>query len=276
MNSLRDKGESIIKKFCENREEYIYALKGGKRLRPIICLQIGENFIENSQENTESIEKIALAIELIHNSSLIIDDLPCMDDDDFRRGIITFHKKYGEGMAIQYAMILVTKAMSILSDVFVHHSNTYEFVNELINKNLGVNGLPYGQYIDIKQLSLTDVKNYKSLIYKKTTTLFNLAFILPYVIFVSDSDKITHITKASKWFGLLFQIYDDFDDIEQDKKDKNPNIVLYCGLDESYSLFKKCISKCILHLDFAGISKRDAITEIIDILKNRVDQKLAY
>jgi len=110
--------------------------------------------------------------------------------------------------------------------------------------------LPLGQYIDLGFLKNRkfSIQNQKNLIFKKTTTLFNMSFLLSYIVFEDDANKIAMMEKASKWFGLAFQLYDDFLDITQDANANTPNFINQIGKREAHELFKKCVSKCSNYL----------------------------
>jgi len=234
--------------------EHIF--QGGKRLRPMICLAIGKSFNKNYQ-----ILDMALAIELIHNSSLIIDDLPCMDNDEYRRGLKTIHAKYGESTAIQIAIKLMMDAINKIYGVIKCLPNNMTKIykiNNVLYKNLGRDGLPMGQYIDLsflKNNKFTNInrKEHNDLIFKKTTTLFNLSFMLSYLLYVNDENKIATMEKTSKWFGLAFQLYDDFLDINQDKEANSPNYINQFGYNETLILFKKSIEKTRKYLQLLDI-----------------------
>ena len=241
----------------DNEKELLnHIFQGGKRLRPMICLAIGKSFKKNYQ-----ILDMALAIELIHNSSLIIDDLPCMDNDEYRRGIKTVHSKYGESTAIQIAIKLMMDAINKIYGVIEVLPNKmtkiYE-INSVIYKNLGRDGLPLGQYIDLsflkdKMYTKINRKEHTDLIFKKTTTLFNLSFMLSYLLYVNDVNKISIMEKTSKWFGLAFQLYDDFLDINQDREANSPNFINQFGFQETLVLFNRSIEKTRKYLQLLDI-----------------------
>jgi geranylgeranyl diphosphate synthase type II len=241
----------------DNEKELLnHIFQGGKRLRPMICLAMGKSFKKNYQ-----ILDMALAIELIHNSSLIIDDLPCMDNDEYRRGIKTVHSKYGESTAIQIAIKLMMDAINKIYGVIEVLPNKmtkiYE-INSVIYKNLGRDGLPLGQYIDLsflkdKMYTKINRKEHTDLIFKKTTTLFNLSFMLSYLLYVNDVNKISIMEKTSKWFGLAFQLYDDFLDINQDREANSPNFINQFGFQETLVLFNRSIEKTRKYLQLLDI-----------------------
>jgi geranylgeranyl diphosphate synthase type II len=263
MEHLKQRADLVIKKFIESDTKYsdinAYIFDGGKRLRQMIVFAISESL--DGQLKGVDVDNLSLGIEMIHNASLIIDDLPCMDNDDMRRGKKTVHKQYGERLAIQFAMMLVRKALqNIYSSLNSTDNNTQKLYlfNEIINTNLGKNGLPMGQLIDINflknKVGLTSKKDYQALIYKKTTTLFNLSFLLTYILYETSPEKIEKMKKASKWFGLTFQLYDDFTDIKQDTNSSTPNYVIKYGVEQAYDMFRKGITKSLLYLSDLGVN----------------------
>jgi geranylgeranyl diphosphate synthase type II len=248
-----------------------HIFEGGKRLRPMICLAIGQNFNQYGNEILE----IGMAIEMIHNASLIIDDMPCMDNDEYRRGILTVHAKYGQDVAIQTALKLVFNALNKIYTSIGSLPNRMKKLsdaNRIIYQNIGREGLPLGQYIDLGFLKNPrfSIQNQKNLIFKKTTTLFNMSFLLSYIVFEEDANKIAMMEKASKWFGLAFQLYDDFLDITQDASANTPNFINQIGKTEAHELFTKCITKCSNYLRHLGL-KMDFFDELFFKLTSGVN-----
>ena len=272
MNELHTKVHNIIDEFIvqySNNEPDLLKdiFLGGKKLRPMIVLALS---------NDMNVNKIALAIELIHNSSLIIDDLPCMDNDLYRRHNKTIHNKYGETNALNISIFLFKKALELIYENVIEIDNSgkkiYQ-INKIIYDNVGKNGLPLGQYLDLgflkKKIKLDNKKDHVNLIYKKTTTLFNLSFLIPYILQTDNDNNIEIMQKVSKWFGITFQLYDDFLDIDQDNTNNSPNYVNKYGYDLAYELFIKSIDKTNFYLDKLQI-KHNFFNEVINLLLNKV------
>jgi len=284
MDLLKKKADTVINDFIslENKynDIYLYIFEGGKRLRQMIVFAIAESL--NTEKNIDiNVSNLSLGIEMIHNSSLIIDDLPCMDNDDYRRGKLTVHKKYGVPIALQLSIILLRKSFHRIFDTLKQLDKSIEklyIYNEIINNNLGKEGLPMGQFLDLNYLKnkigLTNKKDYQNLIYKKTTTLFNLSFLLTYVIFETDKDKIDIMSKASYHFGIAFQLYDDFTDIIQDLNSKTPNYVIKYGCDNTYSVFKENVELCLNHLYSLNI-KHQFFIELFDYLNKIIIKEIS-
>jgi geranylgeranyl diphosphate synthase type II len=264
MNTLKKQADDTIETFIsfetKNKDIYKYIFEGGKRLRQMIVFAIAGELNKKYGYFLE-VSDLSLGIEMIHTSSLIIDDLPCMDNDDYRRGKLTIHKKYSVSTALQLSMVLVRKALQKIFNNLKSIDNSVEklyLYNQIINENLGKHGLPMGQFMDINflknKMGLSSEKDYKNLIYKKTTTLFNLSFLLTYILFDTDAHNINIVSNISKYFGIAFQLYDDFTDIEQDQHSKTPNYVIRYGCKKTYYIFLKSIVKCNEYLDVLQIN----------------------
>ena len=283
MNTLKQKADSVVDNFILHEDKYndiySYIFEGGKRLRQMIVFAIAESLNTHYNKNIE-VSNLSLGIEMVHNASLIIDDLPCMDNDDYRRGKPTVHKKYGVPVALQLSMILIRKSFQKIYDTLKPLDDNVEKIyiyNEIVNTNLGKDGLPMGQFMDINflknKIGLSSQKDYQNLIYKKTTTLFNLSFLLTFVLFENDKEKISIMGKASKHFGIAFQLYDDFTDIDQDINSKTPNYILKYGCANTYIVFNKSCSKCIMYLEKMGIP-HPFFTELFSHLDNVVKKEI--
>ena len=246
-----------------NLKTYIkYSLNGGKRLRPIITLEIYK-LLTNSI--TDNIILSGIAIELLHNSSLILDDLPCMDNDLYRRGNKTVHNKYGISIANLLANYLISKSFSF------YNKCVDNYLLNLICKY--TEEISLGQFFDLH----TDLENMDtiSLIHytsMKTYPLFSIAFITGYLLGKGSRDNIDLIIQISKSFSIVFQICDDFEDLEQDKKKTSkfiPNYVIFLGKDESIILYNK-------HLDFFRINmhKLQLYSNLFQEITNYLDNKI--
>ena len=273
-----------------------HALDGGKRLRSVITLTVSEAI-----NPTIDLTKLALCVELLHNTSLIVDDMPCMDNDKYRRGKETIHYKYGIQKAQALVSYFLKQAYEFLHENYLELRNMQpldEFntdledklilIYELLNTNMGFLGAATGQFIDIcpmnelmKEESYTkyykNISNILDLIYLKTTTFFEVGFIPSYILSLNkiytnnESDKMK---KIIRYFGLAFQISDDFEDIEQDTNrvdlEYNPNIVCKYGISEAYKIYRDAITQ------FLNLSQELNIThpifnELCDFLNNRVN-----
>jgi farnesyl diphosphate synthase len=198
-------------------EAMIYgSMNGGKRIRPFL-LNI---FSIMAKVHIKYSLRLSAAIESIHCYSLIHDDLPSMDNDDYRRGKLSTHKKYNEATAILAGDALHDLAFEILSDKKTHSDANLR--NLLINKlsiSIGFKGLAGGQSLDLlfenKKVSIAQIiKMYEM----KTSALFSFSCIAPYILAKKNVRQIKFAESFGKLFGLIFQITDDILDEEKDFK----------------------------------------------------------
>lgn len=259
-------------------KEYIfYAIDGGKRLRPIIILSICNTLTNDLNRGL----KIAIAVELIHSVSLMIDDLPCMDNDIKRRGKDSFHIKFTEIDTNIVSSIMINLAIKMINDNFDEYKmdNNIFYVIKNISFNLGIFGLTGGQALDLSPLDdkikfKNDKKNIELLFHMKTTSLFQVCFISGYLICKKfDNDIYNLLIDTSKNFGLCFQIYDDFQDIEQDmnRANKNlidPNYVNNFGIHESNKVFNDNMNQFINNMKKLNLLSN----EIIEISKKLLNK----
>ena len=244
---------------------YRYILEGGKRVRPIIIEEICRVMKQTTQPVISS-SSIKIIIELLHSSSLIIDDLPCMDNDTERRRKPTAHIQYGEigAEVISFSLLLqVPKYLTILYDELVPIYSSQEAADRVVAiyknivYNLGTNGAMMGQYLDLlpqilqQNVSETMKSLYNhtnstiDIIHKKTSSLFEISFVSAYLLSRGSYEKLPTIKKAAKLFGLAFQISDDFLDIDDDEQrsqdNLSPNYVLNNGKSNSFIFLKQII-----------------------------------
>ncbi len=185
-------------------EAVAYAVRGGKRLRPIMLLT-GASLVGG---DIDKAMPYAIAIELIHNYSLVHDDLPCMDNDDLRRGELTVHKKYGEWLALLVGDALLNSAFEIL----FQNAKDERAINasSILAKSSGINGMVYGQFLDLSHCNQLE----KIFLYK-TGKLFEGALLAGATLFTDDKEILDTLVEFSHRFGLAFQIADDLDDFDQ-------------------------------------------------------------
>lgn len=186
-------------------------LAGGKRLRPLLFLATLEIL---SHPISEKEIKIACGIELIHTYSLIHDDLPAMDNDDYRRGKLTSHKKFGEAEAILAGDALLPLGIQWIAEA----SNSYELI-KVITRAIGPNGMAGGQYMDIDSTNNLSYKRNETFIDKmeflKTGCLI-VASVQMAAKYANSSDKVQmNLLHFAEAFGRAYQIYDDIVDIMQ-------------------------------------------------------------
>lgn len=182
----------------------------GKRLRPLLLLSV----LETHHIPIEAGLDAACALEMIHTYSLIHDDLPCMDNDDLRRGSPTLHKIYGEGQAVLAGDFLLTHAFQILAQ-----SALPPKVIAIIAEAAGGDGMIGGQVVDL----LTEGKevNWDTLLFMylgKTAALFSAALEAGAVIADLPYSEQMALRNGGKYFGIAYQITDDILDVTSDEK----------------------------------------------------------
>ncbi len=183
-------------------------LGGGKRVRPILCMEVADVF----GAEPDLVLPSAAAIELIHTQSLIHDDLPAMDDDDFRRGRPTAHKKYGEAMAILVGDAFFGEALTLIT---VRQEGTCEQILEVVRElagSTGVNGLVGGQIIDMELTGAGDAADPETLhmIHRyKTGALIKSSARIGGILAGADVAEQAAVSDYAMELGLCFQIVDD-------------------------------------------------------------------
>jgi geranylgeranyl diphosphate synthase type II len=181
-------------------------LKGGKRFRPMLSLLIAETFAVHPKK----VLPWAAAIEMIHTYSLIHDDLPCMDNDDFRRGEPTNHKVYGETTALLAGDALLTEAFAHISDKYAGEPAIGLSLVSILSKAAGLFGMVGGQAIDLEsQKSLASLDELKLMHQMKTGALIRASAEGAAVICCLPADKILFVRKFGEDLGMAFQLKDD-------------------------------------------------------------------
>ena len=186
-------------------------LAGGKRLRPILTLAAAEAC---GAKDLANVLPAACAVELIHTYSLIHDDLPCMDDDDLRRGRPTSHKVFGEGIAVLAGDALLTRAFGLLAAVKT--TKRYPLSQLLAEAEMAAGSLQLiaGQVADLeaegKKLSICDVRFIHE---RKTAAMIVLSLRLGAMIANATPTQLKALTDFGKSLGLAFQILDDILDV---------------------------------------------------------------
>jgi geranylgeranyl diphosphate synthase, type II len=183
-------------------------LGGGKRVRPTLCMEVADVFGAEPGLVLPS----AAAIELIHTYSLVHDDLPAMDDDDFRRGRPTAHKKYGEAMAILAGDAFFGEALTLIT---VHQEGSCEQVLEVVREladSTGVNGMVGGQVIDMDQTGVgeaADPETLRMIHTYKTGALIKSSARIGAILAGAGTEEQAAISEYAIKLGLCFQIVDD-------------------------------------------------------------------
>ena len=252
---------------------------GGKRLRPAMVLAATEAV----GGDTGKVMPAACALELIHTYSLIHDDLPAMDNDDFRRGKPTNHKVFGEAMAILAGDALLTMAFQLLANLSGNGKVAPEAVVKVIAEisgAAGTAGLIGGQVVDIVSANQEiDAETLKYIHSKKTGALFCAAIRSGAILSGANESELAALTSYAEHFGLAFQITDDILDVVGDMKktgkpvgsDEKNNKATYpslYGLDEAYRLAKHSAEHALTALESFG-EKALFLIELVKFVVSR-------
>lgn len=188
---------------------------GGKRIRPVLVLEACNICGGNSEDAID----VACALEMIHTYSLIHDDLPCMDDDDMRRGKPSCHIKFGEEYALLAGDGLLTYAFEVISNAGISADKIVKVIRCLAY-NSGFNGMIGGQVVDLRsegqRVSYDRLKTMHSL---KTGALIRCAVELGCICAGADEEKTNSLIHYADKLGLAFQIVDDMLDVIGDEKE---------------------------------------------------------
>ena len=230
-------------------------LAGGKRLRPVLAFE----FCRMCGADWKAATPFAAAVEMIHTYSLIHDDLPSMDNDDFRRGRPTNHKVYGEAMAILAGDALLTDAFAVAATAQLPEPADMAFAIAMLSECAGSLGMVGGQVLDIqaeqRKCTEEDILAIQS---RKTGALINAACVLGTIAGGGNEEHIEAASKFAAALGLAFQIRDDMLDVigtveEMGKgvgtdADKNTFVRLY-GLEKCEELVQQYTDYAIASLD---------------------------
>jgi len=186
------------------------SMNGGKRIRPFII----SVFAKIAKIKKNNYLRLSAAVESIHSYSLIHDDLPSMDDDDYRRGKLSVHKKFNEAKAILAGDALHDLAFEILSDKKTHKKSDVRInLVEKLSKKLGSKGLAGGQSLDLlfENNSVT-VNQILKMYLMKTSSLFSYCCTAPFILAEKNKKDLKFAEEFGNLYGLVFQIIDDISD----------------------------------------------------------------
>lgn len=227
------------------RDACEYALTGGgKRLRPVLVLLIAEGLGHGLD-----VLPVALGVEFFHTASLIADDLPCMDDDDFRRNQPSLHKVFGEDVALLASYTLIAEGYgSILrnrqrmqqSPSFALKADRASVLClDAATRCAGLQGATNGQFLDLYPPDQS-LETLQKTMFQKTGTLFEIAFVFGWLFGGGDEALLETARKAAYHLGMAFQIRDDLED--------NPQTILSRELfEKEMALFEAALKKLDLY-----------------------------
>lgn len=280
--------ESVLRAYIEGYsgpEQVVYEamayslLAGGKRLRPMILLEVYRLF----HSKTESIEGFLVAIEMIHTYSLIHDDLPAMDDDELRRGLATCHIKYGENIAILAGDGLLNLAYEVMGETTLSNGLGSKGLKALLclGNKAGVKGMVGGQVVDIiNEDKAIDLETVEYIHLHKTSALIEAAFMMGgYLADVSDS-AINALELIGRSVGMAFQIQDDILDvtstveqlgkpINSDEKNAKTTYITLKGIKQAREDVTDYLDKAESLLEHLDAVDTSFVTSLIEFIRNR-------
>ena len=238
-------------------EVILYSVQaGGKRIRPLLLLELIQAF---GLELAEAHYQVAAALEMIHTGSLIHDDLPAMDDDDYRRGRLTSHKKFGEDMAILAGDSLFLDPYGLLARAELPSQVKVDLISELSLAS-GSFGMVAGQVLDMQgegqAISLEDLKTIHA---NKTGKLLTYPFVAAGLIVQAQQSVQDKLRRIGELLGLAFQVRDDILDVtasfeelgktpQKDLAAAKSTYPAFLGLDGAKNFFNQTLNEAVLIL----------------------------
>ncbi|WP_378955563.1 polyprenyl synthetase family protein [Pelosinus sp. sgz500959] len=249
---------------------------GGKRLRPIMLMAAADAVGGDGIQYLN----VACGLEMIHTYSLIHDDLPAMDNDDYRRGKLTSHKVFGDGMAVLAGDALLTDAFTtMLSQPDIEAEILLKVIKE-ISIAAGAKGMIGGQVIDLSSEGKTiDLKTVELMHQGKTGALFQAALRAGAQLANAQEWQVAALTEYAQQFGLAFQITDDILDVTgsqekigkpvgSDSRNHKATYVTLYSLDEARNMAEQTVMKALQALSKFG-TEADVLREMVRSLVNR-------
>ena len=260
-------------------EAILYSVDaGGKRVRPLIFLELLEGF---GVALTDAHYDVAAALEMIHTGSLIHDDLPAMDNDDYRRGRLTSHKKFNEATAILAGDSLFLDPYDLVANASLSAEVKVALIAELAHAS-GTYGMVGGQMLDMegeeRKLSLSELQLIHA---NKTGKLLTFPVVAAGIVAGLADEDIKNLRKAGSLIGLAFQVRDDILDVtasfeeigKTPKKDLLADKATYpslLGLDKSYDILNESLDEALAifqKLSETQGLQTEKITEMIERLR---------
>lgn len=254
-------------------------LSGGKRLRPFIVIEAYKMF--SMDNDIEKALPFACALEMIHTYSLIHDDLPCMDNDDFRRGKPTSHKVFGEANALLAGDAMLTYAFSVLASNDRVSPLSIKLATSALADCAGFTGMAGGQMIDVNT-SASSYEELEKMHALKTGALIKCAVLLGYFAFTDNPDVeiVENLSKFAINIGIAFQIRDDILDkiadeailgkpIGSDEKNDKKTSLSFLSIEEAQKKVDTLTSEAIEIINKYSNGQNSVLAELAKYLVNR-------
>jgi len=287
LDSINKNIEIHLKKYFKENDPMFnvckYSMEHGKKIRPSISLDICKSLLNS----TENVEFPSLLVEYLHTASLIIDDLPCMDNAETRRNHPTTHIKYGEAVTQLSSIVFVSLAMDTLNVGLNIDETKKEEKEEMVkigfivfsklSKILGNEGIAGGQLLDLalSNKNINNMYNEKidlnDMIAKKTGALFELSFLIGWLFGKGDTEKIDDIRNISLHFSMIYQILDDLEDVDEDSNttEISKNYVITNGKEASIKNCNMFINKFKMEMIKLNIYS-DYFKELMNYVKEKL------
>lgn len=260
-------------------------LAGGKRIRPILMEEAYRIFSEATQTKTKAIEPFMAAMEMIHTYSLVHDDLPAMDNDEYRRGKKTTHAVYGEAMGILTGDALLNYAFETAADAFEGETVVPSYLKayQVLAKKAGAYGMIGGQVVDIETEGMTaeqvTAERLEYIYLLKTAALLESALMIGTILGGGSKEDIDTMEQIGRKVGIAFQIQDDILDVTSsmevlgkpigsDEKNRKVTYVTLKGLEQSQKAVEQLSQEAIALTEHLPV-KTEFLKELIIYLIHR-------
>jgi geranylgeranyl diphosphate synthase, type II len=263
------------------REAMMYSLlAGGKRLRPVMVLEAAKAL----GGDEKAALPVALAVEMIHTYSLIHDDLPAMDNDNYRRGKLTNHKVYGEAMAILAGDALLTHAFYSIVQAYRTHGVSAESVADIVeelSRLAGAQGMVGGQAADMEgEQGVTSLEQLEYIHYHKTSDLIVFSLKAGGRIASASKEQLAALERFGSNLGLAFQIQDDILDlvgdeqklgkpVQSDVKQQKVTYPFFIGIEASQAKVEELTRQAKQAIIEASFPHPERLLQIADFLMRR-------
>ena len=252
---------------------------GGKRLRPMLM----EASYQMFDGTNPAIDDFMAAIEMIHTYSLIHDDLPALDNDDYRRGRLTTHKVYGEAMGVLSGVALLNRAYEVMLKAFDLTEDKERVISamKIMADKTGINGMLGGQSVDVENDGKPMSREMIDYIYEnKTSALIEASMMTGAILGGAAAEETATVEKAAKNIGLAFQIQDDILDvtstaeelgkpIHSDEKNHKTTYVTLMGIGKASQQVKALSDEAVALLE--GLNKKNEF--LFTLLKELVGRR---
>ena len=256
--------DKMVEDYFSNRiqfdESMFYAAGGGKRVRASLYLFTKKMF----SETLDVLDyKLAMAIELIHAYSLVHDDLPAMDNDDYRRGQLSCHKKFGEDIAILTGDALLNEAMIIILELAGHNTECLKAGAYIMNKASRY-GMIGGQLLDLRRNKSYDLEYVLKVYDKKTADLFKASVVSAGIMAKLDREKLEKLESFAYNLGIAFQIQDD---LLEEVYDDELNILNVISKEEAEKFLEERNEEALRAID--EFDRNENLKNLVSFLSKR-------